>query len=224
MCGSGRPSSAGRAGGGARPAGVLGRPLGSRAQALQGEEGVGAGDERAVVVETGIASAFVVVEAEFSFELAVVELDRPAQLREPREALGVGVGGEVGEPVVRRCLGVWGPLDDQPLLSWRLVVGADRMGRNDTNEREAARDVVSRRCCAAGERLPDVGWQTLGKRPYRLGLAVGPSDRSRPAGASESLCMRVSFVVLVGLRSGRGSRRGIRTSRPWAVSSCSRGF
>ena len=43
-------------------------------------------------------------------------------------------------------------------------------------------------------------------------------------GVSESLCMRFRCVGLVGLRSGRGRRRGIRTSRPWGVSSCSRGF
>jgi hypothetical protein len=49
-----------------------------------------AGDERAVVVKAGVASAFVVVESEFAFELAVVELDRPAQ------------PGKPGEPFVRR--------------------------------------------------------------------------------------------------------------------------
>jgi hypothetical protein len=81
---------------------------------------VGAGDERAVVVEACVASAFVVVEAEFAFELPVVELDRPAQPGEPREPLGFAVGGQVGEPVVGRRLRAGGPLDDQPLLSWRL--------------------------------------------------------------------------------------------------------
>ena len=51
-------------------------------------------------------------------------------------------------------------------------------------------------------------------------------DRAARAkmGASENLCMRFSFVVLVGLGSGRGRLRGIRTSRPSGVSSCSRGF
>ncbi len=67
---------------------------------VQGEEGVGAGDERGVVVEAEVASAFVVVEAELAFELPVVELDRPAQPGEPGEPLARFVLGEVGEPVV----------------------------------------------------------------------------------------------------------------------------
>ena len=56
-----------------------------------------AGDERAVVVEAGVASAFVVVESELAFELAVVEFDRPAQAG---ESFARRVLGEVGEPVV----------------------------------------------------------------------------------------------------------------------------
>ena len=47
-----------------------------------------AGDERGVVVEAEVAAAFVVVEPELAFELAVVELDRPAQPGEPGEPLG----------------------------------------------------------------------------------------------------------------------------------------
>ena len=50
-----------------------------------------AGDERGVVVEAEVAAAFVVVEPELAFQLAVVELDRPAQPGEPRE------------PLARRC-------------------------------------------------------------------------------------------------------------------------
>jgi hypothetical protein len=46
----------------------------------------------------------------------------------------------------------------------------------------------------------------------------------RAGGVSETLCTRVSFGVLVGLGSGCGRRRGIRTSLPSGVSSCSRGF
>ena len=66
---------------------MSGRPRGFWVEAFLGEEGVGAGDERGVVVEAGVAAAFVVVEAEFAFELAVVELDRPAQPGEPGEPL-----------------------------------------------------------------------------------------------------------------------------------------
>jgi len=37
------------------------------------------------MVEAGVASAFVVIEPELAFELAVVELDRPAQARQSGE-------------------------------------------------------------------------------------------------------------------------------------------
>jgi hypothetical protein len=74
---------------------VSGRPRDSWVEPFEREEGVRAGDERAVVVEAGVASAFVVVEAEFAFELAVVELDRPAQPREPGEPLAALCFGQV---------------------------------------------------------------------------------------------------------------------------------
>ena len=97
-----------------------------------------AGDERAVVVEAGVASAFVVVEPELAFELAVVELDRPAQACEPGEPLAVCVGGQVREPVVARRLLAFGPFDDQPFLARRQAVGADRVAGDDADKREAA--------------------------------------------------------------------------------------
>ena len=53
-----------------------------------------AGDKRGVVMEAEVASAFVVVEPEVALELAVVELDRPAQPGEPREPLPARVVGE----------------------------------------------------------------------------------------------------------------------------------
>lgn len=48
-------------------------------EALQGKESVGGGDEGDVVVPAGPGAAFVVVQAEAVFELAVVVLDAPAQ-------------------------------------------------------------------------------------------------------------------------------------------------
>src|SRR5438105_9746654 len=119
MCGSGRPSMAGRVAGAAPPGEVSGRPRGFWVEPFQGQEGVGAGDQRGVVVEAEVASAFVVVEAEFAFELAVVELDRPPQPGEAGEALVGLVLAEVGQPVVGGSIVVVGPFDDQPLLPWR---------------------------------------------------------------------------------------------------------
>jgi hypothetical protein len=46
---------------------------------FQGQKAVGGGDHGAVVVKADITAAFVVVEAELALELAVVELDPPAQ-------------------------------------------------------------------------------------------------------------------------------------------------
>jgi hypothetical protein len=46
-----------------------------------------------MVVEAGVASAFVVVEPELAFQLAVIELDRPAQ------------AGQAGEPLAAFRLG-----------------------------------------------------------------------------------------------------------------------
>jgi len=62
------------------------RPLRFWVEPLEGEEGVGAGDERAVVMEAEVASAFVVVEPELALELAVVELDLPGQPGESGES------------------------------------------------------------------------------------------------------------------------------------------
>ena len=73
---------------------------------------MGAGDERGVVVEAGVAAAFVVVESELAFELPVIELDRPAQASEAGEPLPVFVLAQVREPVVARRLVALGPFDD----------------------------------------------------------------------------------------------------------------
>ena len=49
-----------------------------RVEALEREEPVGGGDQRGVVIPAQPGASFVVVQAELSFELAVVELDLPA--------------------------------------------------------------------------------------------------------------------------------------------------
>lgn len=58
------------------------------------------------------------------------------------------------------------------------------------------------------------------------GVAIGEKRVARlmRRGSVRRSVYAVSSVLLAGLGSGRGSRRGIRTSRPWGVSSCSRGF
>jgi hypothetical protein len=48
-------------------------------QASQGQEDVGGGDERDVVVPALPGASFVVVQAEVGFDFAVVVLDAPAE-------------------------------------------------------------------------------------------------------------------------------------------------
>src|ERR1035437_343539 len=107
------------AGAGGLPVGGSGRPRGFWFLALQGEESVGGGDEGGVVVPAEVGASLVVVEAELALELFVVQLDLPAPPREARELLGLGVGGQVADPVVTRLIMALGPLGDQPLLAWR---------------------------------------------------------------------------------------------------------
>ncbi len=56
------------------------RPRGFSVEPFEREEGVRAGDERAVVVETEVAAAFVVVESELAFQLARETLDSPLEV------------------------------------------------------------------------------------------------------------------------------------------------
>jgi len=71
--------------------------------ALQGQEAVSGGDQGGVVMPAEVGASFVVVKAELSFELSVVQLDLPAQACEGGDLLVRGVGGQVGDPVLRRA-------------------------------------------------------------------------------------------------------------------------
>src|SRR5262249_55442608 len=159
---------------------MSGRPRGFWVLPFEREEGVRAGDERAVVVEAEVAAPLVVIESELAFQLPVVELDRPAQAGEPREPLARRVRPQVGEPVVGWGVGSGRPFDDQPLLARRPVVVADRMGRDDADEGEAALDLLAVRSGATGKRLPGPLWQPLRERAHRLWLPVGSGDRPTP--------------------------------------------
>jgi hypothetical protein len=46
-------------------------------------------------VKAEVAAALVVIESEFAFELAVVQLDQPPHPGQARELVGWGVGGQV---------------------------------------------------------------------------------------------------------------------------------
>jgi hypothetical protein len=98
------------------------------------------GDQRAVVVEAAPATTLVVIESELALELAVVELDRPAQAGESGEPVGAGVLGQVGQPVVGRGVVALGPFDDQPLPARRQMVVGHGVRGDDAHEREATLD------------------------------------------------------------------------------------
>jgi len=153
---------------------VSGRPRVIWVLPLQGQEAVGGGDQRGVVMPAQPGAAFVVVKAEVSFELAVVQLDLPPQPGEHGDVLVGGVGGEVADPVVGRLVVPVGPFDDQPLLARRADLGGDLVRGADAEKDELGCDRLavgpvteSERLCGA---LPLAGDQCLDQ----LGLAVGP--------------------------------------------------
>src|ERR1039458_5173566 len=104
---------------------------------LQCEEGVRGGDERCVVVPAGVGASLVVVQAQLALELAIVELDHPAQPGQAREALWFGVGGEVAGPVDSPTVAALRQPDDHPLLAGRLLIAGDWVRGGDSLESEA---------------------------------------------------------------------------------------
>ena len=69
--------------------------MGFWVESFQREKAVCGGHDRAVVVKAEVAAALVVIESEFAFELAVVQLDQPPHPGQARELVGWGVGGQV---------------------------------------------------------------------------------------------------------------------------------
>jgi hypothetical protein len=111
---------------------------------------VGGGHEGDVVVPARPGTPFEVVQAQAVFEFAVVVLDAPADLGQTDQVGDGSVGRQVGQPVVSRCVGVGGPLDQQPAVGQDPVSpallgrgsGFDRTldglaGRADTHRGEA---------------------------------------------------------------------------------------
>ena len=95
--------------------------------------------QRAVVVtKAEVAAAFVVVKAKLALELLVVELDLPPQAGEAGEPLGLGVGGEVREPVIGRLILALGPFDDQPFLPSRGRIASPTRARHGRAENRTA--------------------------------------------------------------------------------------
>ena len=161
---------------------MLGRPLVIWVLPLQGQEPVYGGHQRGVVIPAEPGAALVVVQAELALELLVVELDLPPQAGEAGEPLGLGVGGEVREPVIGRLILALGPFDDQPFLPSRggsllpLVRGTDAQKTEPRSHPLAVRSVAER------HRLEVLGSESRDQLADLLGLAVRARTGLLPAG------------------------------------------
>jgi len=107
----------------------------------------------------------------------------PAQPGEARQALGLDVGGQVGEPVVGRLLRALGPLGYQPLLVWRLldIALVPEVPGAHAQEGEARGHRLAVGAVAEGERLPVAGAQAGDQLRDRHRLAVGAKPSRRAA-------------------------------------------
>ena len=163
---------------------------------------MGGGDQRGVVVTAEVGAALVVVEAELALELLVVELDLPAHPGQARESLGLGVGGQVGDPVVGGLVVTFGPFGDQPFLA-RGYLGALAP--------PAASLVVAPAVCGVNAREDEPGGDRLAVGPVAEGDRLR-GGRSEPA---DQLADRL------GLRSGRG-RTGPRVASGFLAGTANR--
>ncbi len=77
---------------------------------------MGGRHEGDVVVPAGPGPAFEVVQAQAVFEFAVIVLDAPADLGQTDQVGDRCVGGQVGQPVIGRRVGVGGPFDQEPAV------------------------------------------------------------------------------------------------------------
>ncbi len=135
------------------------------------------------------------IEPELPLELAVVQLDHPAQAGQLGQALGRRVGGQVGEPVVAWARGRGGPLHDEPLLAREKPVAQDGVGGVNAQDGEAPAQAAAPGAGGEGDLLEGPGGQAPGQALGALGAAVGSGHARRPpapgpAGPSsgESLC------------------------------------
>src|SRR3712207_3585637 len=92
--------------------------------ALGHQEAVGRDAEAGMMVEAAPAAAFVVAEADLLLEFLVIPLDQPSRLGHMDQVLRRGARWQVGQPVLARLPGAFGPLDQQPFLRpWFRALG-----------------------------------------------------------------------------------------------------
>ncbi len=96
-----------------------------------------------MVMEAAPNTAFVVAEAKLLFEFQIIALDPPAQLGEPDEIVGLGIGGKIGDPEFAGFSLVFGPIDKEPKLWPRLVKCVIAMGLAKAALGGEARDEIA---------------------------------------------------------------------------------
>jgi hypothetical protein len=82
--------------------------------ALCGEKTIRGNAQRSVVVEAQPTLAFIVIEADLTFELLIITLNAPTSLRVCDELMQRSRFREVGEPVFSRLVVIRWPLDKKP--------------------------------------------------------------------------------------------------------------
>src|SRR5437763_906542 len=195
-----RPGALGAPGRGRRGSGC--RPEWRASASLQGQECLRYGDERDVVVPAAVGAAFEVIQAERVLELAVVVLDPPAHLPQPHEVLQLGIGGEVGEPVLGWLISLGGPLAQQPadrevLVSLARGVAQFNVGGPDSESKEPGVH-LSARALAPSDRLG--GFLAGGQREFleRAGRLVVAGDGR----AAAPLVVRPLALHVLGVGGG----------------------
>ena len=149
---------------------------------LQGQEPVDGGHQRGVVIPAEPGAALVVVQAELALELLVVEFDLPAQSGEAGEPLGLGLGGEVREPVVGRLsCGLWAIRRSAiPPAAGRIA--SPTRARRGRAENRSAISSLAVRSVAEGHGLEVLGSESRDQLADLLGLPVRARTGLLPAG------------------------------------------
>lgn len=124
-----------------------------------------------VVVPAQPGTTFEMVQSETGFQLPVVVLDAPADLRQPYQLGQRGVGGEGGEPVVGGFIRSGRPLGEQPHRGQGAVLGAG-MSRFAGRTRNTA----NRECIDA---VGLVGSVLLPRRQVTVRRDLRPAARTR---------------------------------------------
>src|SRR4249920_3678597 len=140
------------------------------------------------MVEPSLASAFVMAEPNFLFQILKVALDAPAQLGGIDKVSESRVCRQRRKPEFGRSLLGFRPFHEQPFFRPWLGAPGIAMRRPDAHSRKA-RDKRAARSLPPANRLPRLARQSLGEVADldRL-LALAPQQLGRPSLAGPGFC------------------------------------